>query len=217
MSDDDRKAILRRRTFFVTSALAAIGSCARTAPPATEPETQPEQVVVVPSAEPDAGEVTTEAPPAPERDASNLGDMPPTDLPAKMGEIAKRNYETLYRVMKASHAHLTDIETTLPSCNILDKACDAKFAAIATKFVAIDEELFGMRACGGTSAEAKAYREREAAHVKYLADRRKRAEDEIARILTPGGTQATDRWAALKKQAQAANPQPCLRYACPDW
>jgi hypothetical protein len=213
MSDDDRKAILRRRTFFVTSALAAIGSCARTAPPAT----QPEQLVVVPSAEPDAGEVTAEAPPAPERDASNLDDMPPTDMPSNPGEIAKRNYETLYRVMKASHAHLTDIEMTLPSCNILDQACDAKFAAIAAKLVEIDEELFGMRACGGTSAEAKAYREREAAHRKYLTDRRKRVEDEIERLAAKGGNGATERWVLLKKQAQAANPQPCLRYACPDW
>lgn len=214
MSDDDKKAILRRRTFLVTSALAALG-CTKTPPATTEPE-KPEQVVVVPEAETDAGS-TAEAPPPPDRQPSNLGDMPPTDVPPGVGEIAKRNYETLYRVMKASHEHLTAIETTIPSCNVLDAACEPKFAALATRFVAIEEEMFSMRACGGTSAEAKAYREREAAHQKYLAERKQRALDDIAKALAPGGTKATERWKALQASAEAANPRPCLRYACPDW
>lgn len=214
MSDDDKKAILRRRTFLVTSALAALG-CTKAPQPTTEPE-KPEQVVVVPEAQEDAG-ATTEAPPAPERDAAVLGDMPPTDVPAGVGEIAKRNYETLYRVMKASHEHLNAIEKMLPSCNILDASCEPKFAALATKFVAIEEELFSMRACNGTSAEAKAYREREAAHMKYLAERKQRAQDDIDKVLAPGGTAAKERWQKLMQQAEAANPRPCLRYACPDW
>lgn len=215
MSDDDKKAILRRRTFFVTSALAALGSCTKTPPP-TEPEPKPEQVVVVPEAESDAGE-TPQAPPEAERDASSTGEMPPTDVPAGVGEIARRNYETLYRVMRAAHEHLKAIEAQTPSCDVLDKACEPRFAALATKFVAIDEELSGMRACGGSSAEAKAYREREAAHLQYLGDRKKRALDEIDRALAPGGTPAKERFKQLMQQAEAANPRPCLRYACPDW
>jgi hypothetical protein len=214
MNEDDRKAILRRRTFFVTSALAALGSCARTTPPATEPN--PENVVNVPVAEEDAGEVAESPPPA-ERDAASHGDLPPLDVPDGVGEVAKRNYEVLYRVMKESHRLLGEIEAELPKCNILDSACEPRFARLATKFQEMDDQMSSMRACGGSSPEAKAYREREALHFRFLSERKSATLAEIDRLLAPGGGPASDRWKAQLEAAEAANPRPCLKYACPDW
>jgi hypothetical protein len=214
VNEDDRRAILRRRTFFVTSALAALGSCGRPATPAADPE--PENVVTVPVAEDDAGEVAESPPPA-DRDAAADGDMPPMDVPDGVGEIAKRNYENLYRVMKESHRLLGEIEAALPKCNVLDKACEPRFAALANKIQEMDELMSSLRACGGSSAEAKAYREREVAHFRHLAERKGKALAEIDRALAPGGSSAKDRWLALVQAAEAANPRPCLKYACPDW
>ncbi len=213
MGNDDRETILRRRTFFVTSALAALSSCARTAPPPDQPSTS---VVSIPQSDDDAGAVAVE-PPAPDRDAQAATNSPPFDIPNGVSDTARQNYDVLYSAMRDVYRLLDEAEADLPSCNILDAACEPRFARVADKLQEMGERLSRLRICGGSSAEAQTFGERQTAHFSHYQERRSALEAEIQHRTAEGGKAADERWAKAQEAARSAHPTPCLKYGCPDW
>lgn len=137
MSDkpNDRATILRRRAFFVTSAVAALGSCARTTTP---PAPAAPSVVSVPAADPDAGEPETDAALPSPADAATHSDAPPLDVPAGVSETARQKYERLASVMTRAYRILDEIDAELPNCSILDASCEPRFRKIADKLHELD-------------------------------------------------------------------------------
>lgn len=212
MKDDDRKTILRRRAFFVTTALAALG-CARPAAHADESG----NTVRVPSAtsEPagaDAGE-PPERTPAPDARAG----IPPTDIPDGVKPFTRSSYEHLYKVMADLHGHFDSIEASMGRCKKgFDKDCEkTELPQIAKTLNAIDDTLERIHSCGGSSPEAKVYMLREAAHLKFAQDRRGRMDGALKQLLATGGAAAENSLKTLREAG--AVPRPCLEYACPDW
>jgi hypothetical protein len=212
LKDDDRRTILRRRAFFVTSALAALG-CAR---PATHAD-QSGNTLQVPStpSEP-AGSDSSQPPdrtPAPNARAG----MPPTDVPDGVKPFTRSSYEHLYDVMAAFHGHIDSIEASIARCtNGFDKSCQTnELPQIAKTLNAIDDTLERIHSCGGSSPEAKAYVLREAEHLRFAQDRRTRMEESLKQLLATGGAAAENSLKTLRDAA--AVPRPCLEYACPDW
>jgi hypothetical protein len=209
---DDRAAILRRRAFFVSSAVAVLGSCARTAPPA-EPTSPPE--INVPEGDPDAG-ATDAALPSSDRDAPRA-DGPPLDVPAGVSETAREKYERLASVMTRAYGILDQIEADLPSCSILDPSCEPRFRRVADQLNELDGLFQRFFVCGGASEEAKAYGEREKAHQEHYRKRRAGIEGQIESELSKDGERGRARWDALRREAYQAAPFPCLKFACPEW
>jgi hypothetical protein len=208
---EDRAAILRRRAFFVSSALAALGSCGPTTPAVEPPPTE----VSVPRAAEDAGESDATLPPS-DRDASR-SDVPPLDVPAGVSDTARENYERLASVMTRAYAILDQIQADLPSCSILDAGCRPRYRRVADKLHELDGLFQRLFVCEGSSEEAKAYAARERAHEAYYRARRTKIETELESRLEKGGAPARARWQEQREQAYQAAPHPCLKFGCPDW
>jgi hypothetical protein len=152
VSDDDRSTILRRRAFFVTSAVAAFGACART-PPA-EPAS-PAPVVSVPLAVEDAGEPPEDAA-TPVRDASpSTEGPPPLVIPDGVSDTARGNYERLVRTMTRAYGVLDEIDAAIPSCPILSPKCVPRWRDVAEKLHELDG-MFQRRTSSTTTSAAPA-------------------------------------------------------------
>lgn len=220
VGDDDRSAILRRRAFFVTSAMAALGACAtqRTAD-SKEPSPPPATATVsVPRAPPDAGEPEVDAA-LPERDAAlATGDVqPPLVIPAGVSDTARAKYERLVSTMTRAYALLDDIERWMPSCNILMPKCEPAFRRVAGQLHELDGMFQRMFVCHGSSEEAKTYGELERAHEQHYQKRRRVVLERIEASLAPHGDPARARWEKARQDAFSAAPHPCLKFGCPDW
>lgn len=211
MRDDDRKMILRRRAFFVTSALAALGGCAR-----GSTANQPGNTVEVPVAteEPVGSDGGAEPPRQP--NPNTRAGMPPTDIPDGVTPRTHAYYETLYDSMAKLHSHLDTIEASIGRCKGLDRECEKnELPQIANAMNGIDDALERIQSCGGKSPEARLYLVRETAHLQFFGQRRGSMEEKVKQLLAPGGADAEMRLRGLREAG--AVPRPCLEYACPDW
>jgi hypothetical protein len=209
----DKKTILRRRAFLVTSALAALGGCGKAA--TTGGDTEPKSVVTVPGSEGDAGGAHDVPAPSSRHDAATVEGMPAMEVPEGVSAYGKSQYERLYGSMNRTHGLLAEIENELPSCSILEADCERRFSRFAANLNGIEEELEGISPCGGESPEAREFAAHVTAHLTFLHKRRDRVEEAIAQRLRPGGEPARQRWQELVRAA--ARPRPCLEYACPKW
>jgi hypothetical protein len=218
-TDDDREAILRRRAFFVSSALtatlgASLGSVL-TGCPQEKPTSGPEPPsVLVPETPKTAA--PTAAPPTPDPQPSEpTGEFPPLDVPDDVSAKARLHFENLARDVPAIHAELAAAAKLLSTpCPIEDAACDAHWESIARHLAKAKDALshLGPR-CPGSSKDAKRFDERLAVHAAAIRGRIARVEERAASQLA--GDPAAKRWEA--HQRAAAVPRPCLKFACEDW
>lgn len=208
---DDRRAIFHRRALFLGSALAALGSCQKTTTPT---ETAAGPVVAVPEGkQEDAGAVPETDADVPPREGGGLprGEMPSLEMPQGISELARGRYEHLYSTMKHSHELLDQIESEVPRCSI--ERCEGEWQPIAKKLFALDDG-FRFYGCPGSSAEAKAYGERQKEHFEFF-DRRKK--EVLAWLTTTLGDAGFAKLDELVQKEHMANPRPCLSIACLDW
>lgn len=211
MKDDDRKTILRRRAFFVTSTLAALGGCAR-----GSPANQPDNTVQVPEASEDPASGDAGAEPPRQPNPNTRAGMPPTDIPDGVTPRTRAYYETLYDAMAKLHAHVDVIEASIGRCKGLDGECEKnELPQIASAMNGIDDALERIQSCGGKSPEASVYLTRETAHLQFFGQRRGTMEEKVKQLLAPGGADAELRLRKLREAG--AVPRPCLEYACPEW
>ncbi|MCA9628813.1 MAG: hypothetical protein KC766_14140 [Myxococcales bacterium] len=217
--DSDRAQILRRRAFFVSSALTALGCNSSGRPPegqpssATEPTAPP--TVRVPTPAGPTATTSATAPPAPEEEP--LGAAPDLSTPPGVSEITAQNYKSLREAVAEIRKQIDELGGSLPdACRITDQACDLQWRKLAEGLLDIDKSIRRLPPrCGGSSDEAKAY------FVKRDAAR----DDLQARVAALGkriralvATQAEqERWEAHQVAAKQANPEPCLKFACTDW
>ncbi len=217
MPNDDRSAILRRRAFFVSSAMAALGACTRT-PPA-EPEAPTPRVVSVPSVPQDAA-VSSEDAPAPESTADAAPDSdvaPPLIMPAAVSDTARAKYEQLISTMTRAYRVLDEIEADMPSCGISSAKCAPSYRRIATKLHELDGMFQRMFVCGGSSPEAKSYEDLARAHQRHYEKRRSNIQQRIDALLAADGESGKTLWQDFRRDAFQAAPHPCLKFGCPDW
>ncbi|MBI4952680.1 MAG: hypothetical protein HY908_11650 [Myxococcales bacterium] len=209
MSDPHRAAILRRRALFVTSALGALG-CGGPRPPHPESgSTASGAVVSVPTASGEsplapasASATTSSHAPAP------VGKLPPLDVPADVSEAARPYFEHLAAAVPDVHAALDGLPVPR-DCPIDKPACEAAWKELAEGLVELDERIRRLEPrCAGSSADARRFEERLAAHRAHIAERRAAL---VAAVAT------TARWVAMFEAAEQAAPRVCLKYACRDW
>lgn len=214
---DDRATILRRRAFFVTSALAAVG-CAPTPAPNTPggSSSSDTSAVTVPSAVPAPGDASDGAAPPPREPVSEP--LPNMEIPAGVSDTARSRYEQLFKRMKEAHATLASVEKTVPDgCSPAEPKCAAAWRSVAEALQGLDVGFSKFLVCGGTSAEAKAFEARAEEHQKFLTERRQKLDERIAKAVAAGGQRAGSEWQRIKDDAENANPRPCLKFGCPDW
>ena len=205
--DDDRAAILRRRAFFVTSALSAtLAGC-----PPERPVPQPDPPVA--TVEPGSGPLPTAATTgsAPEPTAK----LPPLEVPDDVSDAARAHFEGLVRDVPPIHQELDAAAKELSNpCPIEEAACKEHWEKIAGHLAQAKDALadLGPR-CPGSSEDAKRFDEVLAAHTAVLRGRLERLEREIARELATEPEKA--QWKQFSEAA--AVPRPCLKFACEDW
>ena len=220
-SDADKRQILRRRAFFVSSALGALGCTPAEAPSGAGTAPSPAtNDVPIPSAT-TPGEATSDAgvddaspPPRVEAGAS---EMPSLEIPSGINKVAVGHYQNLQRDVPALHARLDELEELIPdACAIGEARCDAAWRRLADGLWDLQRRLWrlGPR-CAGSSEDAKAFNERLQAHRQLLERRQKQIVDTVTQGLS--ATADRERWEKHQTEARAASPQPCLKYACEDW
>jgi hypothetical protein len=208
----DRAVLLRRRALFLGSTLAALGGCEKSGAP---PETATGPVVAVPESAPaeptptdaDAGGLPPRVDPRPP-----AGAMPSLEIPAGVGDVARRNYEALARRMTRAHALLDSIEERTPKCAIA--GCEDDWVVIARNLFDLEDNFSRLYTCPGGSEQAKAFADRQAEHMAYYERRRKDVDSMLRGKLGDAG------WARLTElidKERSANPRPCLSFACSDW
>lgn len=203
--------MLERRALFLGSALAALGGCARSSPPA---EHAGPAVVAVPTAATATAPATAADAGLPERGAEPAaGDLPPLDVPDGASEAAQQRYEHLARVMTDAHRAIDDISASVPRCDV--GSCEQEWRVLARKVFDLDGLFRFFYSCPGSSEEAKAYAAREQAHMKHYSERRTEMDEQIATAL--GSDASRRRWDQLLDDVRTANPVPCLSFACRDW
>ena len=217
--DSDRAQILRRRAFFVSSALTALGCNNSGRPPEGQPSsttdpttppvaTAPPTATSTATAEPTASASATPEPPS---------EGPDLSTPEGVGEVAAENYKRLREAVGEIRKSITELGATLPdSCRVTDQACDLQWRKLAEGLLEIDKSIRRLPPrCGGSSEEAKAFfKQREAARD----DLQQRVAALSKRISALVATQAEkERWETHQADAKQANPEPCLKFACTDW
>lgn len=213
--DDDRAAILKRRAFFVSSALTATlgGSSLGCQQEKAAPGPEPRSVLVPETVETSA---PTAAPPSPDpAPTPPKEDGPPLDIPDDVSDAARPHYEGLARDVPKIHAELDAAAERLATrCPIDDAACDAHWESIARHLAKAKDALshLGPR-CPGSSKDAKRLEERLAMHASALRARIARLEERAASQLADEA--AKQRWQT--HQRAAAIPRPCLKFACDEW
>jgi hypothetical protein len=208
--DDSRDTILRRRMFFVSSALTVLTASTAGCPPQqTQPPT-PTPVASVPTststAEPDPVP-DPEPPPKP-------SSLPPLDVPAGVNETAKAHYERLATIVPQIHEKLDAAEKEAASpCDILDPSCKV-WESLAAQLAAVDDQRRDLSPrCGGSSADARAFDERLELHQKVIQERIDAIQKGLQKRLDAAAKK--QRWA--EQQEAAAVPQPCLKFRCDEW
>jgi hypothetical protein len=209
MSDDAaRAAILRRRAFFVGSALTALTGCPSQHGPAGEPTPV---VGVEPVASSTSAVATTSAavPPAPNRKRPSLA------IPNDAKDVVLSHYQRLARDVPAIHDKLDEAAAALSGiCDITDPQCDSAWLAVARALAAADRDIQELPPhCPATSKEGKAYEERLQDHVNFAMDRRNALQTRIDALLS--SAKAKSQWQVHIDAA--TEPQPCLDFHCQDW
>jgi hypothetical protein len=206
----DKSAILRRRAFFVGSALtAALTGCPKDPGPqpgvkptvGVEPEAStelpaPTGVVTVGSAEP--GEK-----------------MPSLEVPSDVSATARENFTALAAEVPPIHKELDEASAALDGiCDIHDASCNDAWLAVAKHFGRIDVQMDNLAPrCPGSSADAKRFEQRLAEHRAYIQKRRRAIEARIAAAAKDSAGEA--KW--KDHLAAAVVPRPCLDFSCKDW
>ncbi|MGZ3453690.1 MAG: hypothetical protein ACXVEF_29060 [Polyangiales bacterium] len=209
MSDGSRERILLRRAQFVTAALSGLTSgvaaCSKVNDvPRADPSNKPLPAVSASaSSQPEA-----ELPPG----------LPSLETPAGVSSIAKEELEKLAGKVRAVHEHLARAANAIPSCSIADEACKKIFREIADHLVQAEQGIqhFGPR-CPGTSKDAKLVDARVDEHRTFAKDRLAKIRQRLASTLEAQGPAAAKTWTEVLNASVDANPQPCLKYACPEW
>jgi hypothetical protein len=208
VSASERAAILRRRAFFVGSALTALTAC-----PQQQQQSSGAPVVGV---EPAPAGSQPESPAQPtSQPAAKPAKMPSIEIPDGVGKVAHAHYEGLVGQVKRIHAELDAANQALDdACDITDPQCDATWQLVAKHLVRAEDMTQDLEPlCPGSSDEAKAFEARVAEHSAFIEGRREALKKRLQVLLQKGS--ARDRWAAHR--AEAAVPRPCLDYSCDDW
>lgn len=187
----------------MTAALSGLAACSKVSEtPHADPSAKPlPPVSAAPSAQPEA-----ELP----------KDLPPLATPSGVSEMAKEQYERLAAQVRSIHEHLARAANTIPSCKLDGEACKKAFRAVADHLVVAEQTIgeLGPR-CAGSSKDAKAVEARVEEHRKYARDRYEKILKRIRTALE--GEDAGSTWEDIVQASQQAHPQPCLKFACPDW
>ena len=200
--------MLARRAAFVSAALATLG-CSPARPEPREPE-----VVAVPPAPEDAGTTAqADAAPPPRSPSTKPGEPPSMDVPAGVSETAQKRYTHLFESMRALYDTVDKIEEALPSCNVQDAACEARWRDVADQLLEIRKTRSFMYFCPGTSDEARQFAEAQKAHEEYFNGRLGKVNTQI----DAAWSGHEERWKKLQEDAYQAKPFPCLSFACQDW
>jgi len=217
VSEADRNAILRRRAALVGSALAALGSCARTSPP---PDHAAAPVIAVPppavedggvTAEPDGGDL-------PSRRENHAGEPPPLIVPAGVGDTARAHYEQLVRTYSDAYKILDQMEAGIANgCSINDAKCESQWRALAENEFSLTEAFRFFHVCPGSSQDAKDFNELEKAHRDYYTERLKKVHSAIEAQIDAGGPGSDKKWEQMKRDVRLHKPVVCLSFACIDW
>ena len=213
---DDRDHILRRRAFYVGSALSLAGCTPAAQEPAT-PRTEPAPVAVAAEPEPTSAAAPASPPPRAETPAPT-GGPPPTDIPEGVPDKIRSMYESLYRHAARGQKEIARVAGTIPTCTIGSPGCDAAWKKFAAEQLVLKDVASSPDGPCDTAVtpEGKVYEKRRNAHVAYLDSLTARLEADVVSLVsgTPGGPK---RWEAYKEQARLANPEPCLNFACPEY
>lgn len=215
--DSDRTQILRRRAFFVSSALTALGCNNSGRPPEGQPSsttepTAPPVTTAPATAEPTASATATaSAAPEPPREGPDLS------TPPGVGSVAAENYAQLRETVAEIRKSIEGLASTLPdACKVTDQACDLQWRKLAEGLLEIDKSIRRLPPrCGGSSDEAKAYFKTRDAARKDLEERVAALSKRISALVATQAEQ--ERWAGHQADAKQANPEPCLKFACTDW
>jgi hypothetical protein len=202
-----REAILRRRMFFVSSALMLTGCPQDPQQPATGTS---KPVATIPTVSASAVEpAPTSAPPAP------TVTVPSLDVPADVSEVARSHFERLKEMVPQIHAELDAADKSLLArCSIEDAVCDPTWQSVAKNLAEARDLRADLPArCSGTSADAKRFEASLAEHLAAIDARLDGLEKRIEGLLNSDSKKA--KWTA--HVSGAAMPRPCLKYRCDDW
>ncbi len=208
---DDRETVLRRRAFFVGSALSIAG-CGPSAQPAEAP---PQPVAVDapddPAPTPTAS-TTGEVPDRPDAPPDNAAG-PNMAIPEGVSDDMRRNYENLNARTKAAGDHVKGALARLPKCGISE--CLDDWKALAA-WLNPEARKHGGFMCGSAvTDEGKQFDIRMEQHAAWLSAQKVTLQQAIEAKLTSDGERK--RWEQLTDEARNAHPSVCLKFACPDY
>lgn len=206
----DRAAILRRRAFFVGSALTALTGCPKQESPQQEKPpvvgVDPASSASTPSPHP------VSPPPVPPEPA---GKMPSLAIPPDAKGVVRQEYERIANDVPRIHAELDGASQALGTiCDITDPKCDAAWMKVAKHLAQAENLIFDLAPlCPATSVPGKAFEARLHEHQNHIDDRKKGLSQRIDALLN--SDKAKLAWKTHK--AKAAVPRPCLDYGCGEW
>lgn len=208
---DDRETVLRRRAFFIGSALSIAG-CGPSAQPA-EPPPQPVAVDApddtAPAPSTSATAAVPDRPDAPPDNAAG----PDMTIPDGVSDEMRKNYERLNARTKAAGDRITGARERLPTCMVNE--CAKDWQALA-EWLNPPGRKFDSFMCGkAVSDEGKQFDIRMADHNKWIQAQNAALQEAIASKLTSDGHRK--QWEQFQDDARNAKPNVCLKFACPDY
>ncbi len=213
MTDRDRRRILERRALFLSSSLAVL-SCGPKPPAEAPPGSSTE--VAVPE-QPTEGPKEDLVGPAPDR-VEDTPDEPTMEIPDGVSERAQQNYERLFKMVRGQLATIATTAKKVPApCDVAAKDCEAQFRSVADSVLKYHESTRFSYFCPGSSDEAKEFEKKRSALTNQVRARYSELISKIEKALSDGSADGKKEWQRLEQEAAAANPHPCLSFACEDW
>lgn len=198
--------ILKRRARFISAAAILAAGCSR--------DQSTSKPVAVPSTEskPTASAPAETKPPPPVKAPA---DRPPLDPKVSTAGQAKRA-DAAARIEKVNAA-VEQAAAAIPAgCPLHDPACRARFKVFHDDLAKLRDDVYDLHLvrCPPKTPDDKAVEDMLQAHQAWLY----RWIDDIekaGRAAADAHDDAGSVWDELHKEAAAAHPHPCLKFACP--
>ncbi len=216
-ADDDRRAVLERRRFFVATALAALG-CSGSEP---QPKGMTEAAPAPPStssAAPD-GSASASPPPSsrpaekPARSWSELtAESPPLLYPETLQQPDRRQLDGVAAGFATQHAKLrTAYEKIPPLCDLRETDCKSAWAEVAAVLREVEPATHpARRLCGPGDDWMNATMQLEQNHVAFLQKLLAEVTKELDRQVATTGIMSEQVWLKMRTIPRQTIAMPCL-------
>jgi outer membrane protein OmpA-like peptidoglycan-associated protein len=216
-ADDDRRAVLERRRFFIATALAALGCGGSEVPPN---DGQPTSSAPPPASSPSPEESASASPPTSSRPSEKpaqswkelAAESPPLLYPQTLSQPDRGQLDGVASRFATQHAKLRVVYEKIPAlCDLREAECKSAWAEAAAVLREVEPLTHPpRRLCGPSDEWMNETMQLEANHIAFLQKLLTEVTKELDRQVQATGIMSEQVWLKMRTIPRQTIAMPCL-------